>query len=135
MVIKKVKPMFNSIIVTSRRYTIDDVKGKSIITKDVGSLKEIQEVIAVGTTVRDIKVGDLVLINPTRYGVRKHQEGSLKDGIISDNPIIKYNFNTIEIDGINYLKIYDQDVDMIIEEWEEDKKDSGIIVTEPSIIL
>lgn len=136
MILKKVTPMFNAIITTARKYTVDEVqKSGSIITKDVGSLKEYQKVIAVGTTVRGIKEGDLVLINPTRYGVRKHQEGSLKDGVISDNPITKYNFNVVTIDGIDCLKIYDQDIDLIVNEWEEEKPKSNLIITEPSIIV
>lgn len=137
MVIKKVKPMFNSIIVTARKYTIDETKDKLIVeaNKTAGNLKEYQEVIAVGTTVRDIKVGDLVLINPTRYARRKHQEGSLKDGVIMDNPVTHYEFNMLEIDGIQYIKLFDQDIDMIIEDWEEDSPKSEIIVTEPSIII
>ncbi|MFA6662143.1 MAG: hypothetical protein WCS56_03820 [Bacilli bacterium] len=47
--------------------------------------------------VHSVKVGDIVAINPIRYGRKKHQDGSLKDGIISDNPIIEYRFNTIVI--------------------------------------
>ena len=93
--IKKIKPMFTALITTMDKYE-EDVRtsgGLLDVNKQQGGLKEYQTVIAVGTTVRDIKVGDLVCINPTRFAVKQHREGTLKDGVISDNPVIKYNFD------------------------------------------
>ena len=119
--IKKIKPMFNSIVTTMHRYT-EDVTNDGVIVdtdKQQGGIKEYQTVIAVGSTVRDIKVGDVVCINPTRFGVKKHQEGSLKDGIITDNPIIGYNFDIIEIDDELCLLLQDRDINYIIEDSEE----------------
>lgn len=119
--IKKIKPMFTSLITTMDKYE-EDIKtsgGLLDVTKQQGGLKEYQTVIAIGTTVRDIKVGDLVCINPTRFAVKQHREGTLKDGVISDNPVIKYNFDTIEIDGKQCLLLQDRDIDFIIEEYEE----------------
>ena len=119
--IKKIKPMFTSLITTMDKYE-EDIKtsgGLLDVNKQQGGLKEYQTVIAIGTTVRDIKVGDLVCINPTRFAVKQHREGTLKDGVISDNPVIKYNFDTIEIDGKQCLLLQDRDIDFIIEEYEE----------------
>ena len=119
--IKKIKPMFTSLITTMDKYE-EDIKtsgGLLDVNKQQGGLKEYQTVIAIGTTVRDIKVGDLVCINPTRFAVKQHREGTLKDGVISDNPIVKYNFDTIEIDGKQCLLLQDRDIDFIIEEYEE----------------
>ena len=82
----KVKPMFNRVITTMDTYEEDQYNGNLLdTTKQKGSLKEYQKVLSVGTTVRDIKVGDLVCINPTRFAVKQHREGTLKDGVISDN--------------------------------------------------
>ena len=119
--IKKIKPMFTALITTMDKYE-EDVRtsgGLLDVNKQQGGLKEYQTVIAVGTTVRDIKVGDLVCINPTRFAVKQHREGTLKDGVISDNPVIKYNFDIIEIDGKQCLLLQDRDIDFIIEEYEE----------------
>lgn len=118
--VKKIKPMFTSLITTSDRYEQDMMVGDLIdIHRKEGSLKEYQRVLAVGSSVRDIKVGDLVWVNPTRFGVRKHQEGSLKDGVVTDNPIITYNFDVVEMDGKQCLLLQDRDIDFIIEEYEE----------------
>lgn len=118
--IKKVKPMFTTIVTTMDKYEQDELIGGIIDnTKQQGTLKEYQRVIAIGNAVRDIKVGDLVSINPSRFAVKKHREGSLKDGIITDNPVVAFNFDTINIDGNTCLVLQDRDIEFIIEEFEE----------------
>lgn len=112
--------MFTALITSMDKYDKDMKVGDLIdIHRKEGSLKEYQKVLAVGSSVRDIKVGDLVWINPTRFGVKKHREGSLKDGVITDNPIITYNFDVVEMDGKQCLLLQDRDIDFIIEEYEE----------------
>lgn len=120
MKINKIKPLFNRILVTADKYE-DDIIENGIIRTTKGTLKEYQKVLAVGSTVRDIKVGDLVLINPIRYAVKKHREGSLKDGVITDNPVVSYNFNLVEVSNKVNILLYDSDIDYIIEAYEEDK--------------
>lgn len=119
--IKKIKPMFTSLITTMNKYEHDMTTAGGLIdtTKQQGGLKEYQTVLAVGDSVRGIKVGDLVCVNPTRFAVKKHREGSLKDGIITDNPIVTYNFDVIEMDGKQCLLLQDRDIDFVIEEYEE----------------
>ncbi len=132
----KVKPMFNRIITTMNTYMEDQYIGGIIDTnKAKGSLKEYQTVVAVGTTIRDIKVGDVVCIDPTRYMVTKHNEGSLKGGIISDNMTVGYKFNTIELNGESCLMLYDQDITFIIEESEEVKGSTIVAPDKPNIIV
>lgn len=118
--LKKIKPMFTSLITTMNTYEEDVFIGNIIdVNRRKGNLKEYQTVISVGESVRGIKVGDKVWINPTRYAVKKHQDGSLKDGIITDNPVISYNFDVIELDGKQCLMLQDRDIDFVIEEYEE----------------
>lgn len=134
-----IKPMFNKIVTTMDCYENDQVVGGVIDTnKTKGSLKEYQTVVAVGSTVRDINVGDVVAINPTRYAVMQHKEGSMKNGIIQDNMRVGYKFNTITINGKEHLMLYDQDIDFVILESEdvEDSTGPAIIQPEkPSIII
>ena len=118
--IKKIRPMFTALITTMDKYEQDMTTGGLInVTKMQGGLKEYQTVLAVGGSVRDIKVGDLVCVNPTRFAVKKHQAGSLKDGVVTDNPVTTYNFDVVEMDGKQCLLLQDRDIDFIIEEWEE----------------
>lgn len=136
--VKKIKPMFTSLITTMDKYE-QDVKVGGLIdaSKQQGGLKEYQKVLAVGSSVRDIKVGDIVCVNPTRFAVRKHQAGSLKDGIVTDNPVTTYNFDVVEMDGTQCLLLQDRDIDFIIEEWEEvpDTTPSSIIKPEEKKLI
>lgn len=136
--LKKVKPLFNMILTTMNLYEEDQMANGLIdSTKQRGTLKEYQRVIAVGNTVRDIKEGDLVNINPRRYAQVKHKKGSLNDGIVQDNPVVNYNFNTVEVNDKQLLVLYDQDINFIIEESEEveDSVPSALIHPNNDIII
>lgn len=137
--IKKIKPLFTSIVTTMDRYEeeIKTAGGLIDTTKQVGGLKEYQKVLVVGSSVRDIKEGDLVCVNPARFAVKKHQAGSLKDGIVTDNPVTTYNFDVVEIDGKQCLLLQDRDIEFVIEEYEEvpDPTPSTIIQPEKKSII
>ena len=127
--IKKVKPMFNNMVVTLNKYPADlKTTGGIIDSTRAGSVKEYQTVVAVGPMVRGIEVGDIVYINPKRYAVMQHKPGSLQDGVIKDNPVVSYNFEILEIDGVPHLLLFDNDIKYVadIEEFEENPS----IVTE-----
>lgn len=131
----KIQPLFNKVITTMDSYEEDQYVGGVIdSTKTKGSLKEYQTVIAVGDTVRNIKVGDVVCIDPTRYSVMKHNDKSLKNGIIGDNMILGYRFNTVNLDDKECLVLYDQDISFIVSESKE-VPNSSIKMSDTSKIL
>ena len=122
MKLKKIKPMFTTIVTTMDCYT-EDIKGNDgliDISKKEGQLKELQTVIAVGSAIRDIKEGDLVCVNPSRFAKRQYEDGSLKNGIIKQNPVIKYEFNTIKLGDRDCLLIDQRDIDFIVEDYSDD---------------
>lgn len=139
-ILKEIKPMFNRLVTTMDSYEEDQTLGNGLLDskKQKGALKEYQKVLAVGDTVRGIEKGDLVCINPTRYAVMKHEDKSMKNGVIGDNLVIGYKFNTIMIDGKECLMLYDQDIDFIVVKSEdvEDKAAPTIIqIEKPKIII
>lgn len=141
MKIKEIKPTFNNIVTTMDVYEEDVMSSGGLIDtkKQQGTVKEYQKVVAVGSCVRDINVGDLVCINPTRYGQKEYKEGSLKDGIISHNAVIRYNFNVIEINNVPHLFLQDRDIDFVITDFEEDPpitptKKSDLYIPTTSIV-
>jgi co-chaperonin GroES (HSP10) len=120
------------------KYEEDEMTAGGLIdsTKTQGTLKEYQTVVAVGNSVRNVKVGDLVCVNPERYAVKKHEAGSLKDGVITDNPVIKYNFNIMELEGVPHLLLDENDVSFIITDYEEVKEQkSDLYVPKTQIIM
>ena len=125
--IKTIKPMFDSLVTTMNKYEEDGYEN-GVIVKQAGVLKEYQKVIAVGPAVRNIEVGNMVMINPIRYAKMKHKEGSLKNGVITDNPVIGYEFKTVTINDEECLYLQSQDIMYSFEGEEvEDKKDNIIL--------
>ena len=129
--------MFNRIVTTMRKYAVDEtINGVINTSKLAGSLKEYQEVLAVGTTVKGINVGDLVCINPKRYEVKKYNEGSLNDGVLQENKSLGYRFNTIVIDDKDCLLLFDSDIDYVVNEYEDvEEPEQRIIVPGKNIIV
>ena len=130
--------MYTKILTTMCKYEEDEMTAGGLIdsTKTQGTLKEYQTVVAVGNSVRNVKVGDLVCVNPERYAVKKHEAGSLKDGVITDNPVIKYNFNIMELEGVPHLLLDENDVSFIITDYEEVKEQkSDLYVPKTQIIM
>ena len=135
--ITSIKPMFNNILTTMNHYDKDEYENGIIMYKK-GDLKAYQEVLAVGSAVKGINIGDKVMINPIRYARKKHQDGSLKDGVITDNPIVKYEFNVVTVNNEDCLLLYDQDI-MYVFEGEEIElkanKPSNLILPDNEIIV
>lgn len=119
--IKKIKPMFTALVTTMEKYSGEQyIAGTSMIdvNKSKQGIKEYQTVVSIGDSVRGIKVGDIVCINPSRFGVKKHQEGSLKDGIIGDNPVTEFIFDIVNLDNIPHLLLQDRDISFVVEDFE-----------------
>jgi hypothetical protein len=126
--LKKIKPMFTALVTTMDTYTDSELMlpgGLIDTSKKRTQVKEFQTVIAIGNTVRDIRVGDVVCIDPSRYAVMKHKEGSLKDGIITDNPVMTYRFDVINLDGKDCLLLQNNDIKYIVKEYANEK---GLLV-------
>lgn len=131
--ITKIKPLFNRIVVTTDKYE-EDVVENGIIRTTAGTLKEYQTVVAVGTTVHGINVGDKVMINPARYvDVKQKENPSLKDDLtITHSSVLTYKFNMVEINHVPHIVLFDNDVEYVFEGTEEEdliiKPDNKIIV-------
>lgn len=129
--VKKIKPMFTALITTMDCYNEDAETSGGILdpTKRKGTIKEYQKVVATGSQVRDIKVGDMVCIDATRFAVRKHKDNSIKTDIEGSNPVLEYRFDIVEMDNTPYLLLQDRDIQFIIEDYEivENPKESSII--------
>lgn len=120
MKVKKVKPLFDHIVTTMDRYETEQDDLTGIIKVRYNTVKEYQTVIAVGNMVRDIKVGDIVCINPRSYARPTHNKkwSGLAEDDIKDQVVVKYDFPVITIDDKDYMLLYDRDIDFVVEEWE-----------------
>lgn len=122
--IKKIKPMYTKILLTKDMYTDESfITGTGIIdaSKIKQGVKEIQKVLAIGSSVREVKVGDIVSINPDRYAVRSYAKDSTKEALKDEfyNPATKYIFPVITVDGKECLYLDERDIDFIVEDYAE----------------
>lgn len=131
--IKKIKPLFNGVITTMDKYPKIVTTGTVIDPTKSGAVKEYQKVVAIGPMVRGIEVGDIVFINPSRYAVMKHKKGTLEDGVIKDNPVVGYNFDIVNIDGVDHLFLQDNDIKYVAEVEEFDENPT--IVTDSNKLI
>ena len=118
----KCRPMLNHIITTANVYEESQINGGVIDDegKLEGKFKEYQTVVAVGPHVRDVQVGDLVVINPSAYCKPRHKTkaDSIKGLMGEDEVEMIVEFPIIDINGEPHLFLFDRDIDLIIEEKE-----------------
>ena len=133
--IKEIKPLFTSIVTTGEKYS-EDMRDNGLIVANKGDLKAYQKVLAVGSSVRDINVGDTVMIDITHFAVMKYDPNSIKEDM-DMNKVIKWNIPWVMIDdekGVpqDCLLITDRDVKFVFEG--DETNESIIIPNKPTII-
>lgn len=136
--ITKIKPMFTDIIITADRFDRDIVE-KGIVVANKGDLKSYQTVIAVGDSIRNISVGDKVMVNFEVFAEHKIPVNSVKKDMDVNDPIVRYNIpwvNMTDADGNDkvYIRIPDRAVEFVFEGEEIDTPDI-IQVGTPEILL
>lgn len=135
--IKSIKPVYTRLLTTADRYQEDQTDGVIIDTNKLeGRYKEYQKVVKVGSSVREVKEGDMILIDPSRYMKRKFSDNSLREDFV-DNPIISVDIPTVTMDGVDFFMIEERDIAYIIEDYEElpDPKRNPIIMPREKKII
>ena len=129
--IKKITPLFNMVVTTSNKYVGDQFadKGGLIIEtrKNSGALNYFQRVIAVGSIVKDIEVGDIVKINFDRYLKVRHFPGEVKDNVQSDSPLAAYEVPCIEVNDQQCLLIQSNDIEFVVKPEDAEIDDGGLL--------
>lgn len=126
--IKKLKPIYTSILTTYNKYsTPETVEGSDIIdpAKAKIMVKEYQKVLGVGNQVRLVKPGDIIVINPMKYAKYKQvlQKNSLRNDTQQyKNEIVGFDFPIVEVNDQEYLLLDERDILYIVEEAEEDDR-------------
>ena len=116
--INEIKPLFTTIITTLDIYE-EDLIENGVLKAPQGSLRMYQKVLAVGSSVRDVKVGDIVLLNFSNYIVRKFKENSIKEDMSAQEDEYVYDIPRILIGGKICGKFQDRDVEGVITDFEE----------------
>lgn len=115
--IKKLKPLYTGIITTANRYTQDSTSGLIIDSKKLaGNIKEYQTVLEIGSSVREVKVGDTVLLDFSHYLVKdksrpENDENSIRSEFLQ--PTYHLELPVIEMDNNEVLTLQEKDVAFI----------------------
>lgn len=140
--LKKIKPMFNHLVVTMNCYDRNYRTGSIIDSSKAGLIKEYQTVVAVGPMVRDIKVGDVVFINPQRYLEIKHHfrdadaNNVQKDDMHAIVKIPRFTLYDGEEDASReVMMIGDNDVYFVAEGEEFVENPAFVVPDKPKLIL
>ena len=135
--VKDIRPVYTRLITTANKYEETQMNGNLIdVNKMEGRYKEYQTVVRVGSAVREVKEGDVVLIDPSRYMKRKFSDNSLREDFV-ENPIVEINIPTVTMDDEDYFMIEERDIAYVITDSEEvpDPLPNPIIVPKkPKII-
>lgn len=135
--IKDIRPVYTRLLTTAERYQEDQTNGVLLdANKLEGRYKEYQKVVRVGSSVREVSVGDTVLIDPSRYMKRKFSDNSLREDFV-DNPIVEIDIPTVTMDGVDYFMIEERDIAYVIQDYEElpDPKPNPIIMPKPKKVI
>lgn len=136
--ITKIKPMFTDLVITADRFD-KDITEKGIVIANKGDLKSYQTVIATGNAVRDIEVGDKVMVNFDMFAEHKIPVNSVKKDMDINDPVVRYNIpwvNMVDEQGNDkvYIRIPVNAVEFVFEGEEIDTPDI-IQVGSPEILL
>jgi hypothetical protein len=134
--VKDIRPVYTRLITTANKYEETQMNGNLIdVNKMEGRYKEYQTVVRVGSAVREVKEGDVVLIDPSRYMKRKFSDNSLREDFV-ENPIVEINIPTVTMNDEDYFMIEERDIAYVIADSEEvpDPLPNPIIVPQKRII-
>lgn len=137
--IKKLKPLYTNVLTTGDRYE-EDMWENGIIISKKGEVKLYQTVLAVGSTVRDINVGDKVVFSPASYVVMKYDPDSVKNDM-DMNKVVKINLPWVTVDDEegnpkDCLLLTDRDIQYVYEGEEVQGNKVQIITPEkPKVVV
>lgn len=125
--IKAVRPLFTGVVTTANRLSENKTTegGLLLTNKLAGTLNPFQIVVSVGDMVKDVKPGDIVMINFKRYAKAKHVPGGIEDNVQSDNMSIVYEIPHIDIDGKEHLFLQSNDIEYVVTDYDVD--DGGLL--------
>lgn len=133
--IKKIKPLFTSVVTTGDRFEKDMKKG-GVTLACKGDLKLWQEVLFVGGSVREVKPGDKVMVNADNYAVKRYDGNSIQNDL-GNNRTVEYAFRWVTLDnedGTQQECLLLQDRD-ILYAFDGEERDDTIEVPQKRVIV
>lgn len=116
--INAIQPLFTTVITTLDVYE-EDLIIDGMVAVPAGSLRLVQKVLATGPMVKEVKVGDLVLLNFQNYKQRKYQPNSIKNDMSEMEDVVTYDIPRVLIADKLCGKFQDRDIEGVVTDYEE----------------
>ena len=134
--LKKITPIGSQVLVTKNLYEWDDFNEMGLVVHQRGEIKSYQTVLAVGSDVKFVKVGDVVEINYYKYVILKDDQNSVK-AISDNNSIIDLRLNEVDLvddrgNPYTAFLIDQRDVKYIMEDYEDVKVSANPLIVDKS---
>ena len=138
--ITKIMPPSTMLVTTGEKFAEDMYDEHGLIESKKGDLKPYQKVVAIGPMVRNIKVGDMVMINVMHFAVFQYDSKSLQSDAREVNKIKEFRFNWIDLydedGGVQECLYMDQqDIMFAFEGKEVQGKKNSIILPKSNPII
>ena len=118
--VEEIQPLFTGILTTAQKYVGDQYEKKSsgliIDTRKLdGALNVYQWVLAVGPMVKDVKVGDIVKVNYSRYAMVNHIPGKIENNVEADEMSYSYSIPSVYLEGRGEcLMLQNNDIEYVV---------------------
>lgn len=116
--INDARPLYTGLFITKDEYTDDDFANGVVLYGESGKVKPYQRVFRCGPYVKNVKEGDLIKVNFARYVRKKYSDEDLRSEMPTKNDIQLF-IPEVEINGVKYLHVDENDVIMVITDWDE----------------
>lgn len=114
---KRIRPRANEIVISANLVEVD--KNDKVIDKDEQKLyfDEFQTVLRVGSVIRDLKIGDVISVNPKRFAIYQEQKSKIRAAVEGyEKVLVGYDFPIIATGFGDVMLITDADVKYIVED-------------------
>lgn len=139
--IKAGRPLLNYVILTAERYSakeLVDIHGGILPAGLENQLKPYQTIVSLSPRLKDsaLEVGQLVLINIERYGRSKQKKNTVMETTDEYyDATIEYHVPVIELDGVEHLRLGDNDIEFIIDDYAFQEKKPVIDIPKSNILI
>lgn len=130
--VKAIRPKFDTVVTTADVYENNEViNGIEVPMK--GTVKDIQKVIAIGPSVKDVNVGETVKIDLTRFKhmnhtmVGKDPKDGGNPGDMTDKSQIVCDVPSEVVNGQTVFLLSERDISYVVLDYEEVSSDIAVV--------
>lgn len=123
--VKKIRPLFTKVLLTCDKEDGEGllIPGTNLLdgskaVKKGGDIMQYQTVVAVGDSIRNLKVGDVVCLNLNAFALRKYKTNGIQDQVEEcKQETLEWVIPVVKIDDKDYIFTDDINILYVVEEY------------------